>query len=107
METQRSQADLAYAQPLSLALGCERPGDAGLTTARGPHPCDDWRERPASFHIDRARRHLELLAAGDACEPRLAHAAAPLLMALECRAVYRPKVPPDGPFAPDKARGKC
>src|SRR5690349_12670384 len=43
----------------------------------------DWRELPASFHIDRARRHLDLLAQGDTSEPHLAHAATRLLMALE------------------------
>jgi hypothetical protein len=46
----------------------------------------DWRELPASFHIDRARRHLDLLAQGDTSEPHLAHAATRLLMALEISA---------------------
>ena len=43
----------------------------------------DWRDLPANFHLARARRHLNLLAAGDASEPHLAHAACRLLMELE------------------------
>jgi hypothetical protein len=48
----------------------------------GTH-ADDWRALPAGFHLDRARRHLDLLAAGDVREPHLAHATCRLLMELE------------------------
>ena len=43
----------------------------------------DWRDLPANFHLARARRHLDLLTAGDMSEPHLAHAACRLLMELE------------------------
>jgi hypothetical protein len=43
----------------------------------------DWRALPAGFHLARARRHLDMLAAGDMSEPHLAHAACRLLMELE------------------------
>jgi hypothetical protein len=47
------------------------------------HPENDWRFHPAGYHIERARKHLALLAAGDNSEPHLAHTATRLLMALE------------------------
>ena len=47
------------------------------------HQGEDWRALPAGFHLARARRHLELLAADDVSEPHLAHAACRLLMELE------------------------
>jgi Domain of unknown function (DUF5664) len=43
----------------------------------------DWRDFAANFHLARARRHLYLLAIGDANEPHLAHAVCRLLMELE------------------------
>jgi hypothetical protein len=43
----------------------------------------DWHDLPATFHLDRARRHLDLLSQGDMSEPHLAHATTRLLMALE------------------------
>jgi hypothetical protein len=43
----------------------------------------DWLALPAKFHLARAQRHLDLLAAGDMTEAHLAHAACRLLMALE------------------------
>jgi hypothetical protein len=43
----------------------------------------DWLALPANFHLARARRHLDLLAAGDVSEPHIAHAACRLLMELE------------------------
>jgi hypothetical protein len=49
------------------------------------HKGEDWRTLPAGFHLDRARRHLDLLAAGDASEPHLAHAACRLLMELDAQ----------------------
>jgi hypothetical protein len=53
------------------------------------HQGEDWRTLPAGFHLARARRHLDLLAAGDTSEPHLAHAACRLLMELE-RGVFNP-----------------
>ena len=47
------------------------------------HQGEDWRAMPAGFHLDRARRHLDPLAAGDVSESHLAHAACRLLMELE------------------------
>lgn len=47
------------------------------------HQGEDWRALPAGFHLARARRHLDLLAAEDVSEPHLAHAARRLLMELE------------------------
>jgi hypothetical protein len=52
----------------------------GARTRQG----EDWRALPTDFHLARARRHLDLLAAGDVSEPHLAHAACRLLMELEC-----------------------
>ena len=43
----------------------------------------DWLALPANFHLARAQRHLDLLAAGDMTEAHLAHAACRLLKALE------------------------
>jgi Domain of unknown function (DUF5664) len=57
--------------------------EAVMERSARTHPGEDWRALPAGFHLDRARRHLDLLAAGDASEPHLAHAACRLLMALE------------------------
>jgi hypothetical protein len=53
--------------------------ERGARTHRG----EDWRALPAGFHLARARRHLDLLVAGDESEPHLAHAACRLLMELE------------------------
>jgi hypothetical protein len=53
--------------------------ERGARTHRG----EDWRALPAGFHLTRARRHLDLLAADDVSEPHLAHAACRLLMELE------------------------
>jgi Domain of unknown function (DUF5664) len=47
------------------------------------HGGEDWRALPAGFHLTRARRHLDLLAAGDVSEPHLAHAACRLLMEID------------------------
>jgi hypothetical protein len=49
----------------------------------------DWRTLPANFHLARARRHLDLLAAGDVSEPHLLHATCRLLMELEHDEVSR------------------
>jgi DNA excision repair protein ERCC-4 len=57
--------------------------DDALARGREKHPDGDGFREPASFHIDRARMHLEALAAGDTTEPHLANAAARLLIALE------------------------
>jgi len=59
--------------------------ERGARTHRG----EDWRALPAGFHLARARRHLDLLVAGDESEPHLAHAACRLLMELE-RDVFNP-----------------
>jgi hypothetical protein len=53
------------------------------------HQGEDWRTLPANFHLARARRHLDLLAAGDARELHLAHAVCRLLMELERDEVSR------------------
>jgi hypothetical protein len=47
------------------------------------HQGEDWRTLPAGFHLARARRHLDLLAAEDVSEPHLAHAACRLLMEID------------------------
>ena len=58
--------------------------DRGRDGARRPHaPGDDWRTLAAGFHLARAHRHLELLAAGDVSEPHLLHTTCRLLMELE------------------------
>ena len=54
------------------------------------HQGQDWRAMPAGFHLARARRHLDLLAAGDVSESHLTHAACRLLMALERDAQVAP-----------------
>lgn len=56
-----------------------------LRRSRQTHPNDDGFDKPAGFHIERARRHLELLATHDRGEDHLARAACRLLMALEAR----------------------
>jgi hypothetical protein len=58
---------------------------AGLADERRTHPDDDGFRRSRRFHIARALRHLELLAAGDDGEAHLAHAPTRLLMALEAK----------------------
>jgi hypothetical protein len=58
---------------------------ATLADGRRAHSHDDGFCQPREFHIARARWHLELLAAGDAGESHLAHAATRLLMALEAK----------------------
>jgi hypothetical protein len=57
--------------------------EATMERGTRTHAVDDWGVLSAGFHLDRARRHLDLLAAGNANEPHLAHAACRLLMALE------------------------
>ena len=47
------------------------------------HPDGDGFRQTSEFHLERARRHLELIATGDNGEPHLAHAATRLLLALE------------------------
>lgn len=47
------------------------------------HSREDWRAKPASFHLARARRHLDMLADGDTSEPHLVHAVCRLLMEIE------------------------
>jgi hypothetical protein len=42
------------------------------------HQGEDWRAFQADFHLARARRHLNLLAAGDVREPHLARQGRPL-----------------------------
>ena len=54
-----------------------------MQRGRATHTGQDWRNLPASFHLERARRHLDLLSQGDTTEPHLAHAATRLLMSLE------------------------
>lgn len=54
-----------------------------MARGRATHRGRDWRDSPAAFHLDRARRHLDLLARGDTSEPHLAHATCRLLIALE------------------------
>ncbi len=56
-----------------------------LACGREKHPDDDGFQQPASYHVDRARKHLEALERGDRSEPHLEHAAARLLMALEAK----------------------
>jgi hypothetical protein len=73
LTTMRVFNDLPHALPVIEAV-MER----GARTHQG-----DWRTLPAGFHLARARRHLDLLAAGDVSEPHLAHAACRLLMELE------------------------
>ena len=78
------EKDLAQAlKPLRAAL-C----DIADVLDRGhkKHPEDDGFRQSAEFHIGRARQHLELLAAGDAAESHLEHAACRLLMAMEAQA---------------------
>jgi hypothetical protein len=70
------------AEPFPHALAAI---EAVMERGRLTHPPDDWRSRPAAFHVKRARRHLDLLAMGDDSEPHLAHAATRLLMALTLR----------------------
>ncbi len=56
---------------------------AAMVEGEKNHGSDDWRNRPPSFHIQRARAHLDALDAGDRTEDHLAHAATRLLMVLE------------------------
>jgi hypothetical protein len=49
------------------------------------HQGEDWRVLPTGLHLAHARRHLDLLAAGDRSEAHLAHAACRLLMEMETR----------------------
>ena len=49
------------------------------------HQGEDWRALLGGFHLARARRHLDLLAAGDVSEQHLAHAVCRLLMEMETR----------------------
>jgi len=80
---------------LDLAL---RALAATLTVGRGTHRRGTWLTKPIAFHIDRARRHLDLLQVGEASEDHLSRALARLAMALELReragraAVAVPKV---------------
>jgi DNA excision repair protein ERCC-4 len=54
-----------------------------LEAGHEKHPDDDGFRQSADFHIERAAKHLEMLAAGDTSQPHLEHAATRLLMALE------------------------
>jgi hypothetical protein len=74
LTTMRVFNDFPHALPVIEAV-MER----GARTHQG----EDWRTLPPGFHLARARQHLNLLAAGDASEPHLAHAACRLLMELE------------------------
>jgi hypothetical protein len=56
-----------------------------LADGRRTHPDGDGFRCSREFHLMRARRHLELLAAGDDGESHLAHAATWLLMAIEAK----------------------
>jgi hypothetical protein len=59
---------------------------AVLGLGRLKYPDNSGFRQPASFHIGRARQHLEALADGDGNgEDHLAHAAARLLMAVQAR----------------------
>jgi|SRR6516162_3658282 hypothetical protein len=58
---------------------------ATLAAGRDTHPDDAGFRLSPEFHVERARRHLELLAAGDSSEPHLAHAATRLLMAIAAK----------------------
>jgi hypothetical protein len=68
--------------PLHNALGVVA---ATLAEGRCTHPDDDGFRCSREFHLVRARRHLELLAADDDGESHLAHAATRLLMAIEAK----------------------
>jgi ERCC4-type nuclease len=72
-------------RPLRVAL-CD-VADV-LTSGREKHPNDDGLTQPPAYHLERARAHLELLAAGDCSEPHLEHATSRLLMALEVRDAF-------------------
>ena len=69
------------AAELSLFRGVLTEVAAVLERGRRTHSIH-WLGHPASFHVEHARRHLELLAQGDTNEPHLQHAATRLLMAL-------------------------
>jgi hypothetical protein len=56
-----------------------------MERGRRKHPDDDGYSQTSAFHIERARRHLEALAASDRDEDHLEHAAARLLMAVEAK----------------------
>jgi hypothetical protein len=58
---------------------------ATLADGHRTHPDGDGFRCLREFHLVRARRHLELLAAGDDRESHLAHAATRLLMAIEAK----------------------
>lgn len=49
------------------------------------HPTNDGFAAPASFHLERAEKHLEAIKAGDRSEDHLAQATARLLLALESK----------------------
>jgi hypothetical protein len=69
-------------KPLCMAL-CEI-ADV-LARGRETHPGDPWTGYPAQFHIDKARAHLDALAAGDTTDSHLQNAACRLLMAMSLR----------------------
>jgi DNA excision repair protein ERCC-4 len=54
-----------------------------MSCGREKHPDGDGFAQSADFHLERARQHLELLAAGDQTEPHLEHATMRLLMTIE------------------------
>jgi len=58
---------------------------ATLMAGRRTHRSGTWRVKPIAYHVGRARRHLELLQAGDGSEDHLSHALARLAMAVELR----------------------
>ena len=65
-----------------VLMGVCSVGDA-LNLGPQKHPDGDGFQEPASFHIDRARMHLEALTAGYHSQPHIEHAATRLLMAME------------------------
>jgi hypothetical protein len=58
---------------------------SALTAGGRTHRSGTWRTKPITFHIGRARRHLELLHIGEASKDHLGHALARLAMAVELR----------------------
>jgi len=54
-----------------------------LALGRQSHPQDDWLQQSQQFHIERARQHLHLWAAGEKSELNLDHALTRLAMAVE------------------------
>jgi hypothetical protein len=74
------KALLAELRPLQGALW-EIAGI--LERGQTKHPDGDGFNQDTKFHVERARMHLEALAAGDTSESHLEHAACRLLMAIQ------------------------